>query len=83
MEVKYNVLQPFGPRIFKVELPKDVLQKLIKITDKLIIDENRKSAGHTLVGQIKEEVEISKELLKENNLYTFFNTINISLINGM
>ena len=74
MEVKYNVLQPFGPRIFKVELPKDVLQKLIKITDKLIIDENRKSAGHTLVGQIKEEVEISKELLKENNLYTFFNT---------
>ena len=74
MEIKFNVIKPFGPKIFKVKLPDEVLNKLIEITNGLIKDEDRVNHGHSLVGQIKEEVEITKETLKEKNIYSFFNT---------
>ena len=34
-------MKPFGPRILKLMLPEEILEKLIDITDKLIIDDKR------------------------------------------
>ena len=67
-----TVTRPFGPKIGVVKLPKEVVIKLIGITDKLIVDEKRENHGCALVGQIKEEVRISNELLEKENLYNTF-----------
>ena len=72
-QIMVDVLKPFGPRIFKLSLPKDVIGKLVYITDNLISNEDRKSYGCNLAGQIKEEVEISKGILKKEGLYNTFN----------
>ena len=81
MEHRVDVLKPFGPRIFRAELPKDVFKKLLKITDDLIVDENRKNHGCNLAGQIQEEVEITKEMLDKHDLYKFFNSYLKSYVN--
>ena len=72
MESKVEIIKPFGARIFKLELLEEVYQKLMDITDKLIIDKNRKSHGDKLAGQIKEEIEIDLTVLNDNNLYGYF-----------
>ena len=71
-EAKLQVLKPFGPRVLKVELPDIITNKLISITDEMFQDENKKSYGENLVGQIKCEIEIDKKVLQENNVYDFF-----------
>ena len=72
-DYKGEVLKPFGPRILKEMLPKDVLKKLIDVTDKLLADDKRENYGHTLAGQIKEEIKIPKEILKKEGLDEVFN----------
>ena len=63
-EHEIEVLNPFGPKIFRVQLSNDVINKLINITDELIIDKNReKSNGCNLAGQIEEEVKIHSQIL--------------------
>ena len=71
-DAKLEIMKPFGPKILKVELPDSVTNKLISITDKMFEDENKKSYGENLVGQIKCEIEIDQKILHENNLYDFF-----------
>ena len=79
-EHEIQVLNPFGPKIFKIQLSNDVISKLIDITDKLIIDKNReKSNGCNLAGQIEEEVKIHTQILKDNKLYYLFIVLDIWL----
>ena len=72
MENKVTITRPFGPKIGVVKLPNKIVTKLIDITDRLIVDETREKHGCALVGQIKEEVRISNELLEKENLYNIF-----------
>ena len=72
-QYKAEIIKPSGPRMLKVVLPENILKKLIKITDKLIVDDKRENFGCALVGQIKEEVKIPKEILKEEKLDEIFN----------
>ena len=67
-----EIIKPFGPRILKLMLPKEILGKLIDITDKLIIDDKRENFGCNLAGQIKEEIKIPEETLKEEKLDSIF-----------
>jgi len=71
--IKADILRPFGPKIFKVQLSQQAVDKLIEITDNLIVDINRESYGCALAGQIKEEIKITNELLEEHDLYNLFN----------
>ena len=73
-DLEVDVLNPFGPRIFKIQLPKDVISKLIHITDTLITQDDRTKNGCNLAGQIAEEIKIPNKVLKENNLYDLFKT---------
>ena len=56
-DLEVDVLNPFGPRIFKIQLPKDVVNKLTDITDELITRDDRKKNGCNLAGQIAEEIK--------------------------
>ena len=67
-----EVMKPFGPKIFKIQLSEDVINKLTNITDTLIIQDDRKKNGCNLAGQIEEEIKIPNKVLKENNLYDLF-----------
>ena len=73
MSYKAEILKPFGPRILKIKLPKEILNKLIDITDKLIVDDKRENYGCSLAGQIKEEIKIPEEILKKEKLDEVFN----------
>ena len=72
-EVDFDILRPFGPRIARIQMPEEILGKMIELTDEIIKDEERKSWGHHLVGQIKEEPYITKETLQQIGVYDFFN----------
>ena len=71
-DYEIEVLNPFGPRIFKIQLPKDLVNKLTNLTDKLITQKDRKKNGCNLAGQIAEEIKIPNKVLKQHDLYNTF-----------
>ena len=72
-EVSVDILRPFGPRIARIQMPENILTKMIELTDEIMENEERQSWGHHLVGQIKEEPYITKETLQQIGVYDFFN----------
>ena len=72
---QYKILNPFGPKIGIVKLSDVVVNKMITLTDKILSDDNKVSNGPNLAGQIEEESIISLELLAEDGLYDYFNSI--------
>lgn len=70
-EHDYQVAKAFGPNILETRLPGPVLAGLITLTDELLADEQRRSYGSHLVGQIKEEPEIPLSLLKAHGVYDY------------
>ena len=71
-DTKFKLFIPFGPRMADITLPTEIMDKLIKITDDILDDDNRISHGHSLAGQIQEEPQISWELMAENGLEEYF-----------
>tara|TARA_B100001564_G_scaffold329483_1_gene314007 strand:- start:1376 stop:2077 length:702 start_codon:yes stop_codon:yes gene_type:complete len=72
-EIKAEFLQPWSTFVMKIEMPRPILDKMIKITDELV--ENRDSAtswGHDLAGQIEDEFLIEFKILEQENLMNFF-----------
>jgi hypothetical protein len=57
-EVKIEVIQPFSNIIYRVAMPEVITQRLITHTDKLRENSDTPSFGHSLVGQVEEELEI-------------------------
>ena len=72
-EVDFDILRPFGPRIARIQMPEEILGKMVKLTDEIMEDEKRKSWGDHLVGQIKEEPYITNEQLQQIGALDFFN----------
>jgi uncharacterized protein (TIGR02466 family) len=67
-EAKFHLLQPFGPAVGMVKMPKAITQKLLELTDKILSDKDRVDWGKNLVGQINEEPWVSNEALEEAGL---------------
>ena len=67
----FNLVKPFGPNLGMFNVPPEVLKTLIKLTDKILEDENRVDWGNNLVGQVKEEPWVSNEILKEAGIYQY------------
>ena len=72
-EYKLTVMSPFGPNISLIRLPDLVVNKLLKMTDDIIKDENKISEGSRLFGQIESELKISIGSLQQEGLHDFFN----------
>ena len=71
-QMRYNLHKPWADILFETQLPPTVLDKMIKISDKVIADPKRQNWGSNLAGQIKEEPLITPKILKETNLTDFF-----------
>jgi hypothetical protein len=70
--VNLTLDRPFGPWILKGKLPDDILQKMIKITDKITDDPKKISLGHGLAGIIEDEPFVPGEILRAEGVYDFF-----------
>lgn len=72
-KMHFDMLQPWSTFVLKTQLPSTILEKMIRITDKIVDNaENEKSHGHNLAGQIKDELWVDHEILENENLMGFF-----------
>ena len=71
--MNFELFQPWSTFVMKVQLPPEVLLKMIRITDEIVENaENEKSFGDNLIGQIKDELVIDLEILEHESLMGFF-----------
>ena len=75
-QMHFDLLQPWSTFVMKTQLPPPILEKMIRITDKIVENaENEKSHGHHLAGQIKDELWVEHEILERENLMGFFQDV--------
>tara|TARA_R100000008_G_scaffold85334_1_gene74976 strand:- start:573 stop:1445 length:873 start_codon:yes stop_codon:yes gene_type:complete len=71
-DTELTMSKPFGPWMLRGKLPKEILDKMIKITDKITDDARKINAGPGLVGIIDDEPWIPPETLKDEGVFEFF-----------
>ena len=72
-KMHFDLLQPWSTFVMKTQLPPPILEKMIRITDKIVDNaENEKSHGEHLAGQIKNELWVDHEILEREELMGFF-----------
>ena len=70
-----QLLQPWSTPVLKTELAPEVLKKMIDLTDLLVDDDDAKSFGKNLVGQIEKEFVVTIKALDEAGVLGFFENI--------
>ena len=71
-EMHVQLIQPWSVPIFKTQLPLNILESMLEITDRIISDENAESVGSMLAGQIGKELKIEHDVLNETGIMSFF-----------
>ena len=72
-QMHFEMWQPWSTFIMKTTLPPPILEKMIKITDKIVENaENEKSHGQHLAGQINDELFVEHEILQKEQVMDFF-----------
>ena len=72
-QMHFELLQPWSTFVMKTQLPTPILEKMIRITDKIVDNaENEKSHGQHLAGQIKDELWVDHEILEREEVMGFF-----------
>ena len=64
-----NVLSPFGPRIAKLKIPKNLINKINKEIDRIVDNQNLSKKfdySKKLVGQVSQEIQLSKNFINKN-----------------
>ena len=73
-EVKYQVIKNFGPSIFKIKIPNEIVEKLNSYVDKVIEDKEKQKKldfGNNLVGDVTQEFFLEPETVKETGWLNF------------
>ena len=71
---KLNTINPFGPSIAKVKIPEKIIKSLNDYVDKIRNNEKlseKFDAGKTLIGNVKQEIFLSKEIIEESGWLSF------------
>ena len=72
-KMHFELWQPWSTFVMKTQLPQKILEKMIRITDKIVDNAaNEKSHGQHLAGQIKDELWVDHEILEKEELMGFF-----------
>ena len=74
-----KVVSPFGPKIAKLKISNNLINKLNKEVDRILSKKNlikKFDYSNKLVGQVKQEFQISKNFIKKNFEKTIFNEVN-------
>jgi len=73
-ENKIKIHNPFGPSIAKVKIPDKIIKSLNDHVDKIRNNEKlseKFDAGKTLIGNVKQEIFLSKEIIEESGWLSF------------
>ena len=73
-EDKIQIITPFGPSIAKVKIPDKIIKSLNDHVDKIRNNEKlseKFDAGKTLIGNVKQEIFLSKEIIEESGWLSF------------
>ena len=74
-----KVLSPFGPKIAKLKISSNLINKLNKEVDRILSKKNlikKFDYSNKLVGQVKQEFQIPKNFIKKNFENTMFKEVN-------
>ena len=66
-EIQYDIYQPFGPSILKVNMPREYVDLLNAQADEILNDEDlskKRDWSHNLAGNVKKEVAINHNEIK-------------------
>tara|TARA_B100000902_G_scaffold39807_1_gene47342 strand:+ start:189 stop:797 length:609 start_codon:yes stop_codon:yes gene_type:complete len=66
-----KILSPFGPKIAILKIPKNLINKINKEVDSILIDKKKlkkSDYSNKLVGQVKQEIKLSSNFIKKNLL---------------
>ena len=73
-KLQYRLIKKFGPSIFHVRIPEDILKRLNNYVDETIKDEQKikgLDAGKNLVGDVTQEFMLEHEFIKKSGWYAF------------
>jgi len=76
-KLQYRLIKKFGPSIFHVRIPEDILKKLNNYVDETIKDEQKikgLDAGKNLVGDVTQEFMLEHEFIKKSGWHVFLST---------
>tara|TARA_Y100000768_G_scaffold378849_1_gene353790 strand:- start:359 stop:1000 length:642 start_codon:yes stop_codon:yes gene_type:complete len=76
-EVKYQVLKKFGPSVFKIKIPIEIVEKLNSYVDKTIKDKEKEKKldfGNNLVGDVTQEIFLEPDIVKDSGWLNFLST---------
>ena len=73
-KLQYRLIKKFGPSIFHVKIPEDILKKINNYVDETIKDEQKikgLDAGKNLVGDVTQEFMLEHGFIKKSGWYAF------------
>ena len=73
-KLQYRLIKKFGPSIFHVRIPEDILKRLNNYVDETIKDEQKikgLDVGKNLVGDVTQEFMLEHEFIKKSGWYAF------------
>ena len=81
-DTKMNLSKPFGPPIGQFQVPDEVLERMIKLTDEVLDDKERVDWGGNLVGNVNEEPLVKNADLMKYDLYEIFRSCVATYVHG-
>ena len=76
-KVNYKVIRNFGPSIFKIKIPKNILDNLNNHTDEILKSEKKQKEydhGQKLVGDVTQEILLEKDVVTKSGWLNFLST---------
>ena len=73
-KVKFEIIRQFGPSVFKIQIPEEILDKLNNYTEKVINDKkisDHQDHGRALVVDGAQEIRLDKDFMLEIGLIQF------------
>ena len=73
-KIQYRLIKKFGPSIFHVKIPGDVITKLNNYVEKIVKDEKKckdLDVGKNLVGDVTQEFVLEHEFINNSGWYSF------------
>ena len=74
MKLEYKFIKHFGPSVFKVKIPQNIVQDLNDYVDKIILDNKKQKEldyGNKLIGDVAQEFKLEKEIMEKSGWIDF------------
>ena len=73
-ESKIDIINPFGPAIAKVKMSENIVNKLNEYVDEIVNNKELSKKfdhGKNLIGNVKQEISLSKEIIEKSGWLSF------------